>query len=114
MGVRVRSIVSSSVAFRVPATQRLDQLEVAAGHLVEPEMGATAPHSGARQVRHAAGLEFGEIAQQCAGGAERRVVVLANAQSVERCECEASGQLLPRQRGVELPALARGAERAVA
>ena len=49
---------SSSVAPSRAGAQRLHQLEVAAGHLVEPEVRVAAPHGRAREVRQAGGLEL--------------------------------------------------------
>ena len=61
----------------VPGTghERLDQLQVAAGHLVEPEVRVAAAHGGARQVRHAAGLQLGEVAEQRTRRAQGRRVL---------------------------------------
>ncbi len=93
--------------------KRLDQLEIPAGHLVEPQMIRGAAHGRSAQVLEPAGLQLGEIAKQGTGGADRGIVVGHEAQPVERREIEAPGQLLPREHGIELPALARGAHHAV-
>ena len=93
--------------------ERLDELEVAAGHLVEPEVPVGAAHRGAGEVLEAAGLQLGEVAEQGAGGADGGVVGGAESEAVERGQVEAARQFLARQRGVELPALAGGAHHAV-
>ena len=58
-------------------------------------------------------MKLREIAEQRAGRADGRRIVGANAQAVERGEREPPGQLLAREVGIELPALAHRAEHAV-
>ena len=67
IGVTVASIVSSSVSPRAPAPERLDQLEVSPGHLVEPEerVAAGAP-------RAAPGAAARPAAARRGSGAARR------------------------------------------
>ena len=93
--------------------QRLDQLEIAAGHLVEPEKGLAPADEGAAQVGQAGGLELDQIAEQGSRRADRRRVVRSHAESVERREREPAGELFACEIRIELPALAGGPEDAV-
>ena len=49
--------------------ERLHQLQVAPGHLVQPEIALGAAHRRPPEVGQAAGLELGEVAEDAAGGA---------------------------------------------
>ena len=86
IGVTVASRVSSSVQPAGAGAERLDQLEVAPGHLVEPEEGIAPADHGAGEVGQARRLELGEVAQQGARGADGGRVVGAHAEAVERGE----------------------------
>ena len=83
--------------------QRLDQLQVAAGHLVERQHVAAVDDAGPREVGQAARLQLARVAEQRTRGAQRGPVVRRDAQPVERGECEGTGQVLARQLRIELP-----------
>jgi hypothetical protein len=83
--------------------QRLDQLEVAARHLVERHRAAGALHRRPREVRQAAGLQLAQVAQQRTGGADGRLVGGTEAEALERVHGELARQVVARQRRIELP-----------
>src|SRR6185437_1457107 len=91
--------------------ERLDQLQISAGHLVQPEKPTAPAHAGTSEVWQPTGLKLAEIAYQGSGRAQRRIVPSIDAEPVERCETEAAGQLLPGELGVEFPLFSRGQQR---
>jgi hypothetical protein len=91
--------------------KRLDQLEVPAGHLIQPEESTAPTHAGPGEMGEPARLQLAEVAQQRAGRAKRGIIVAVDAQAIERRETEAPSQLLPGELGVELPFLPRSEQR---
>src|SRR6185503_18853339 len=85
--------------------QRLDQLKVAARHLIEGKDVAAAHERRAREVRKPAWLELPGVAQQRTSGANRRAVFRRDSQPIERREPERAHQVLAREIRVELPRL---------
>ena len=95
-----------------PGSKRLYQLEVAPGHLINPEMALRAPHRGAAQVRQSTGLQLAQIPEQCPRRAKRGLIFRPEAEAVQRGELEAARQLSGGKLGIELPPLPRRLERA--
>jgi hypothetical protein len=87
-------------------TQRLDELEIAARHLVERQHVAASHDRGVGQVRQAAGLQLARVAQQRAGGADRRAVVYTDAQPIQRRDAVGAREIFTCERGVEFPGFA--------
>ena len=92
----------------VARSERLDQLQVAAGHLVEPEESVRPPDRRPIQVRKAARLEVGDVAEQTAGRADRGPVVGTDAEAVERGKRKPATELFARELRVELPPVSSG------
>ncbi len=90
--------------------ERLDQLEIASGHLIDPAEFVTAPHHGTPEVRQPRWLQLADVAKQRAGGADRRGIGRFEAETVERGQFESAGQLLAGKVGVEFPPVTPGAK----
>ena len=94
MAVTVSSSTEMSVPPLLSDAQRLHELEVAAGHLVE-EHGAPAPEDlrGA-QVFHASRPDLSHVGQQRSGGSDQHAVVLLEAERIEALHTVSSLQLV--------------------
>src|SRR5687768_1170396 len=58
-------------------------------------------------------LQLAQIAKQRSRGGDRSVIMLADAEPLEGEQLEVAGQLLARERWIELPCLALGHERSL-
>ena len=93
-------------AARIAAAQRLHEFEIATRHVVQRHRAAGTLHHRAREVRHAAGLQLAQVAQQRAGGTHGHDIASADAQTLERLHAEVLRQGIARHPGVELPRVA--------
>ena len=111
IGVTVRSIVSSSVALRAPARSGSTSSRLRRVISSSQRCASLAADGGTGEVRQPAGLELGEIAEQGARGADaparpRRPTPRPSSEASQKRRRE----LLAGELGIELPALARGAQ----
>ncbi len=92
----------------VSGSERLDELQVAPGHFVQRHGVADPAHRGVRERRQSHRLQLAGITEEGAGRAERWVVGLGDAESLEAAHTVVSSEVLGRVRGIEVPRLACG------
>ena len=88
--------------------QRLDQLQVAAGHGVQGHERARAQHPGCQEVVRSAGADLGHVGDEGAGGADQEAVAGLEPEAVEGLDPVAAHELVTSGLLFERPVRADG------
>ena len=87
--------------------ERFDELEIAAGHLIEWQHVAAAHDRGVRQMWQATRLELSRVAQQRARGANRGTIIRTHAEPIQRGNGVGAHQVFTAELSIEFPRLSR-------